>query len=175
MTTIEELVVVRAAVGQVRRALTTVARLASWIAPDVRFVPLGRAAQFLPGERFRLEVVGGVRFEYLVEAASEREVVLSFTGPWSGRERWSFIADGDETLVRRHYEVEEAAPLAGLAWRTIGRPLVIAHFKLELARFRAEVERDPGPRAEIADGGASARGDGPAAARPSSAFPVDEG
>jgi hypothetical protein len=99
---------------------------------------------------------------------SDREVVFAFQGPWSGRERWSFVADGAETVVRRVYEVQDSSVLGELAWRGVGRPLVLAHFKLELSRFGAAVERDPGPRAEIEP----PAGDAPSAA-PS--FPIDDG
>jgi hypothetical protein len=52
-----------------------------------------------------------------------------------------------------------------LAWATIGRPLVLAHYKFELSRFRDAVEQDRGPRAEIRA----------PTSPPSLDFPVDEG
>lgn len=168
---VEEMIAVRAAIPQAMRALLTPARMMTWVAPDITVVPLTSAPILGPGDRFRIESVAGPAFEVEVEAVSDREVAFSFTGPWSGRERWSFIADGAETVVRRVYEVEGAGSgLAMIAWQMIGRMLVAAHYKLELPRFRAAVERDPGPRGEIA---ARAREPEPAASPPP--FPVDEG
>jgi hypothetical protein len=169
MSSVEEMIAVRVSSPQAMRALTTTSRFAEWVAPDVAVVPLTRSASLLPGDRMRLEVLGTIRFDYVVEAVSEREVVFAFQGPWSGRERWAFIADGADTLVRRIYEVSDGSPAATLAWATIGRPLVIAHLKLELARFRAVAERDPGPRAEIEPGAANAAGRG------RTSFPIDDG
>src|SRR5690606_30060519 len=123
-----------------------------WVAPDVTLTPLTRAATLGPGDRLRLSILGGPSFEYSVEATSEREIVFSFTGPWSGEERWSFIADGSETIARRTYDVHDTHGLAGLAWPTLGRALVLAHYKLELMRFRDMVERDPGAAGEIEPG-----------------------
>jgi hypothetical protein len=164
---VEELIAIRAAVPRAMGALLTMARFHEWMAPELTLVPLTRSSSLVPGERFKVEIVGELGFDYEVEAVSAREVVFSFRGPWSGRERWSFIADGADTLVRRVYEVEDASLLSTLAWRGIGKPLVIAHYKLELSRFRDMVERDPGPRAEI---------EAPPAPPPSSTtFPVDEG
>ncbi|MGH7719809.1 MAG: hypothetical protein ACREON_13325, partial [Gemmatimonadaceae bacterium] len=100
----------------------------------------------------------------------------SFTGPWSGRERWSFVADGAETIVRRIHEVDEGSLASMLAWRTVGRPLVIAHFKLELWRFRDLAEREPGPRAEIpspAPDAGTPRTD-PSSSTGGRGFPVDD-
>jgi len=148
MERIEEVTVAAVAVPQALRALTTTSRFDQWVAPDVTITPLTRTETLGPGDRLRVSVMG-MAFEYLVEAVSEREVVFSFSGVWSGRERWSFIADGAETLIRRVYEVTDGSAAAALLWRTVGKMLVLAHFKLELARFRASVERDPGPRAEI--------------------------
>jgi hypothetical protein len=168
MERIEEMTAVAVAVPQALRALTTVSRLEQWIAPDITVTPLTRAETLGPGDRFRMSALG-VAFDYLVEAVSDREVVFSFSGSWSGRERWSFIADGSETLVRRVYEVTDGSLAAALVWRTVGRLLVLAHFKVELARFRAAVERDPGPRGEI-----EARSiDQPTPSAPE--FPIDEG
>jgi hypothetical protein len=171
MTRVEEIVAVRVAPGQAMRALATVARFADWVAPHITVTALSARPTLGPGDRFRLEVLGGTRFEYQVEAATDREMVFAFAGPWSGRERWSFIADGAETLVRRVYDVDDSSGLAALAWQTVGRALVAAHFKLELARFRAAAERDPGPRAEI-EARPTPAAPGPAAPPP---YPVDEG
>jgi hypothetical protein len=164
MSKVEEMTAVAVAIPQARRLLTTFARFTEWVAPDITVTPVTVSAPLAPGDRFRMEPPGGIHFDYLVEAVSDREVVFSFSGPWGGRERWSFVADGAETIVRRVYEVTEGSVLASLAWRTVGQALVAAHFKLELSRFRAAAERDPGPRAEIE-------------ARPpeSFSFPVDEG
>jgi uncharacterized protein YndB with AHSA1/START domain len=169
MSRVEEMTAVRVAPQQAMRVLTTVARMAEWVAPHVSVTPLTAAATLAPGSRFRLEVLGGPRFDYQVEAETDRELVLSFDGPWSGSERWSFIADGEETIVRRSYEVNEGGlGLAMLAWQTVGRALVIAHYKLELSRFRDTVERSPGPRAEIESRGAPAPSE-------ITSYPVDEG
>ena len=168
MSRVDELTTVAASVPQVLRALTTVSRFREWVAPDISVTPLSRGPTLGPGDRLRVEIVGAIGFEYLVEVVSDREVVFAFHGPWRGRERWSFVADGAETVVRRIYEVEDDSLLGTLAWRGIGRALVLAHFKLELSRFRAAVERDPGPRAEIEPRDA----DTPPTTPP---FPVDEG
>ena len=152
MSRVEEITSIRATPGQAMRALASPARFSEWVAPDVTLTPHTRANTLAPGDRLRLQIFGGASFEYAVEAATDREIVFSFTGPWSGEERWSFIADGAETLVRRVYEVRESGGLAGLAWPTVGRALVMAHFKLELMRFRDMVERDPGPAGEIEGG-----------------------
>lgn len=169
MTRVEEVIAVSAALPQARRALTTVARMGDWVAPDITVVPLSRSPTLLPGDRIRLDVVGGLHFEYVVEAMSDREVVFAFTGPWSGRERWSFVADGADTLVRRVYEMTDASVLTALAWATIGRVVVSAHYKLELGRFRAVVESEPGVRAEIEPRAANAPRSGGAS------FPIDDG
>lgn len=134
------------------RALVTAARLEEWVAPDVNLTPLTGAKILSPGDRLRLRILGGPSFDYTVEATTDREVVFSFTGPWSGQERWSFMADGAETIVRRIYEVDDTPGLAGLAWPTLGRALVTAHYKLELMRFREMIERNPGPAGEIEPG-----------------------
>ena len=149
MSRVEEMAALRVAPAQAMRVLVAADRFAEWVAPDVTVTPLTVSPTLAPGDRFRLEVMGRVTFEYTVEAATDREVVFAFRGPWSGEERWSFIADGAETIVRRVYEVHDAEGLALLAWRTVGAPLVIAHYKMELARFRTIAERNPGPRAEI--------------------------
>ena len=149
MSRVDELTTVAAIVPQALRVLTTVARFHEWVAPDITVTPLSGAPTLEPGDRFRLEIAGAVSFDYQVEVVSDREVVFAFHGPWSGHERWSFVADGAETVVRRVYDVQDSSALGDLAWRGIGRPLVLAHFKLELSRFRAAVERDPGPRGEI--------------------------
>jgi hypothetical protein len=54
---------------------------------------------------------------------------------------------------------------------TLGRTLVLAHYKFEMSRFRDAVEREPGPRAEIEGHGASRQ------QKPIERleFPVDEG
>src|SRR5690242_10843067 len=121
MSRIEEMTTVRATAAQARNALTNSSRLTSWIAPHVTLEPISLSPTLTPGDRFRLDAPGAPAFDYLVEAVSDREVIFSFDGPWRGRERWSFVADGAETIVRRTYEVEEANALADLAWRTIGR------------------------------------------------------
>src|SRR5918912_2652089 len=149
MSRVEEMTALRVAPAQAMRVLVTAERFGEWVAPDVRVTPLTVSPTLAPGDRFRLDVMGRVSFDYTVEAATEREVVFAFRGPWSGEERWSFIADGAETILRRVYDVQDGDGLALLAWRTVGRPLVSAHFRLELSRFRALAERDPGPRAEI--------------------------
>lgn len=169
MERIEEMTAAAVAVPQALRALITTSRFAEWVAPDVTITPLTRVETLGPGDRFRVSVMG-LAFEYLVEAVSEREVVFAFSGAWRGRERWSFIADGSDTLIRRVYEVSDGSLAMALLWRTVGRVVVLAHFKLELARFRASVEQNPGPRAEI-ESSPSARSVEPA----SSPFPIDEG
>jgi hypothetical protein len=169
MERIEEMTAAAVAVPQALRALVTASRFDQWVAPDITVTPLTRSETLGPGDRLRMSALG-VSFEYLVEAVSEREVVFSFTGSWSGRERWSFIADGSETLIRRVYEVTDGSPAAALLWWSVGRLLVMAHFKVELHRFRAAVERDPGPRGEIE---AHARDAAPPPSSPS--FPIDEG
>ena len=165
MSKVEEIVAVRATPNQAMRALITVARFTEWVAPDVTLTPHTRAAVLSPGDRLRLQILGGPAFDYVVEAATDRELVFSFTGPWSGEERWSVIADGAETLVRRVYDVRDTHGLAGLAWPTLGRALVAAHYKLELIRFRAMVERTPGPAGEIQGGVGTAH----------TSYDVDEG
>jgi uncharacterized protein YndB with AHSA1/START domain len=152
MSKVEQITVIRATPAQAMRALVTTSRLTEWVAPDVTLTPRTRAATLSPGDQLRLEIPVGAAFDYVVEAATDREVVFSFSGPWSGEERWSFIADGAETLVRRVYDVRETHGLAGLAWPTLGRALVIAHYKLEMMRFRDMVERNPGPAGEIDSG-----------------------
>jgi hypothetical protein len=183
MTRVEELVVVAAVPAQAMRALLSVPRAREWMAWVVRLTPRHVSVALGAGDRFAIELFGGLRFEYVVEATSDREVVLSYEGPWHGQERWSFVADGAETLVRRSYEVRGGSPLAALAWGTVGRTVVSAHLRYELSRFREAVERDPGPRGEIeaaslrsadlppgaGEGGASRE----ASERP--AFPVDDG
>lgn len=152
MRRVEEMVAVRVAPPQAMRLLVTPARFAEWVAPDATVAFHGAAKTLGPGDRFRLELVGGVGFDYTVEAATDRDIVLRFEGPWSGEERWSFVADGAETIVRRTYEVQSGGTLALMGWQTVGRPMVAAHFKLELGRFRDAAERDPGLRGEIEGG-----------------------
>lgn len=150
MSRIEEMVAVGATIPQAMHHLLTIERMRAWIAPDMALLPRGASPTLSPGDRFRLEVVGGVAgFDYVVEAITDREVVLSFEGPWTGSERWSFVADGAETIVRRAYDVSDDSVPAWTAWNTIGRPLVLAHYKFELSRFREAVEREPGPKGEI--------------------------
>jgi hypothetical protein len=159
---VEEMIAVRAAAPQAMRALLTVARMRAWVAPDVHVAPRTAAPVLGPGDRFTLSIVGRLEFEYLVEAVSDREVVFSYSSRlWCGRERWSFVPDGAETVVRRTYEVDDSPPLVALAWRAGGWALVSAHYKLELPRFRAEVEREPGPRGEIAGAEAQAAPNAP--------------
>jgi len=188
MTRIEELVVVRAPAPRAREAVVERARMREWMAPDVTLVSRASSAASLgTGDRFALEVFGGLRFEYLVEATSDREVVFSFAGPWRGRERWSFVPDGAETVVRRCYEVDDASLVGTLAWATAGRAVVAAHLRWELARFRDRVERTPGPRAEIEPPAPPVSASAPAlrvvpepsaggqAPGPTLPFPVDDG
>ena len=175
MITVEELLAVQAAAPQVMRVLTDVARMQEWVAPGITVTPLTAGARLAPGERFRLLLPAGMSFDYLVEAVSDRELVHSFRGPWSGRERWSIIPDAAETIVRRVYQVDAGSPLLDLGWSTIGRALVMAHFKLELSRFKRTVERlriagAAGPPAELPSRAATA----PTGAPPPS-FPIDDG
>jgi hypothetical protein len=175
---VEEMTAVAVAAPQARRLLMSFARFPEWVAPDITVTPLSVSTFLAPGDRFRMEPPGGFGFDYLVEAVTDRELVFSFSGPWSGQERWSFVADGEETIVRRVYDVTDGSILASVAWRAIGQMLVAAHFKLELSRFRAALERDPGPRAEIEPRPTAAP---PEAIRPDAgrgapfSFPVDEG
>ena len=172
MSRIEEMIAVGATIPQAMHHLLTIDRMRAWIAPDMALLPRGAAPTLGPGDRFRLEALGYVHFDYVVEAITDREVVLSFDGPWTGSERWSFVADGAETIVRRAYDVADDSVAGWTAWNTIGRPLVLAHYKYELSRFREAVEREPGPRGEI---------EGQRAGAPSTKrvepvdFPVDEG
>jgi hypothetical protein len=172
MSRIEEMVAVAATIPQVMHHLLTVDRMRAWIAPDMALLPRGSSPTLAPGDRFRLEALGAVGFDYVVEAITDREVVLSFEGPWVGSERWSFVADGAETIVRRAYDVTDDSVAAWTAWMTIGRPLVLAHFKFELSRFREAVEREPGPRGEIEG---QREGGQPAKRFEPLDFPVDEG
>jgi len=169
MTRVEEMISVAVSTQQAMRLLVTTSRFADWVSPDITVTPLTKAPKLSPGDRFRLALLGGFTLEYLLEAETEREIVFAFTGSWRGEERWSFIADGSDTIIRRRYEVQEGGVLALLAWETVGRVLVIGHFKLELSRFRALVEREPGARAEI-----EYRPSSPQSAE-SRSFPIDEG
>jgi hypothetical protein len=169
---IEEMVAVGATISQAMHHLLTIDRMRAWIAPDMALLPRGASPTLTPGDRFRLEALGTVGFDYVVEAITDREVVLSFEGPWAGSERWSFVADGAETIVRRAYEVRDDSTAQLAVWMAIGRPLVLAHYKFELSRFREAVEREPGPRGEIEDKGARDR---PAKRLEPLDFPVDEG
>ena len=182
MDRVEELVTVRASTARMLDVLLGTENLRRWVAPDVAAIPLTHASRLGPGDHFRIHVLGALVFEYTLEAVSDREVVLAFTGPWSGSERWSFIADGAETIVRRVHEVHGGphlvvtlhggSLLGALAWNAVGRVAVLAHFKLELSRFRDLAEREPGIRAEI---------EAPAPRESSSgepeppSFPVDDG
>jgi len=172
MSRIEEMIAVGATIPQAMHHLLTVDRMRAWIAPDMALLPRGSSPTLAPGDRFRLEALGAVGFDYVVEAITDREVVLSFEGPWMGSERWSFVADGAETIVRRAYDVTDDSVAAWTAWMTIGRPLVLAHFKFELSRFREAVEREPGPRGEIEGW---REGSQPAKRFEPLDFPVDEG
>ncbi|MDQ6831581.1 MAG: SRPBCC family protein [Gemmatimonadota bacterium] len=160
---VEEMTTVKASAQSARRTLTDPDRMARWVAPNVTVRPHSASSSLAPGDRFLLDAFGAPDFDYLVEAVTDREVLFSFSGPWSGRERWSFIADGAETIVRRTYEVEESESLAGLAFRTVGRALVSAHFKLELSRFRAVAEANSRPPSQI---------EPPSSTR---SFPIDDG
>ena len=166
------MVAVGATIPQAMHHLLSVERMRAWIAPDMALLPRGASPTLSPGDRFRLEALGAVGFDYIVEAVTDREVVLSFEGPWTGSERWSFVADGAETIVRRAYDVTDDSVAAWTAWNTIGRPLVLAHYKFELSRFREAIERESGPRGEIE----GRRGPEHAAKRIEPLdFPVDEG
>jgi len=169
MTRVEEMISVAVSPQQAMRLLVTTARFADWVSPDITVTPLTKAPMLSPGDRFRLTLLGGFTLEYLLEAETDREVVFAFSGPWRGEERWSFIADGSDTIIRRRYEVRDGGVLALLAWETVGRALVLGHLKLELSRFRALVEREPGARAEI-----EYRPSRPQAAE-SRGYPIDEG
>jgi hypothetical protein len=172
MDRVEELITVRASAARALDVLLDTRDLKRWVAPDVSVIPLTHASRLGPGDRFRIHVLGALVFEYTLEAFSEREVALTFTGPWSGTERWSFIPDGAETIVRRVHEVRDGSLVGALAWNTVGRVGVLAHFKLELSRFRDLAEREPGAPAEI---------EAPAPHEPISrepeppSFPVDDG
>src|SRR5687767_12713555 len=155
MSRIEEMIAVGATIPQAMHHLLTIERMRAWIAPDMALLPRGASPMLSPGDRFRLEALGIVGFDYVVEAITDREVVLTFEGPWTGSERWSFVADGAETIVRRAYEVSDDSIAGWTAWMTIGRPLVLAHYKFELSRFREAVEREPGPKGEIEGEGGS--------------------
>jgi hypothetical protein len=169
---IEEMVAVRATIPQAMRHLLTVDRIRAWIAPDMVLFPRGESPTLAPGDRFRLEALAAIGFDYVVEAITDREVVLAFDGPWSGTERWSFVADGAETIVRRAYEVSDDSLAGWSVWMAVGRPLVLAHYKFELSRFREAIEREPGPKGEIeAQAGMSPE---PKSFEPVD-FPVDEG
>jgi hypothetical protein len=172
MDRVEELITIRASAARALDVLLDTRNLKRWVAPDVAVIPLTHASRLGPGDRFRIHVLGALVFEYTLEAVSEREVALAFTGPWSGSERWSFIADGAETIVRRVHEVRDGSLVGALAWNTFGRVGVLAHFKLELSRFRDLAEREPGTPAEI---------EAPAEREPISrepeppSFPIDDG
>lgn len=185
MSRVEEMQVVRATPAQAIGVLLEPSRMREWSAPDVTVTATRHTERLGPGDRFRVEAIAGPRFDYTVEAVTQREVVLRFEGTWCGEERWSFVADGDETIIRRTYIVEELGGLAGLAWRALGPALVLAHFKYELSRFRSLVERLPPVRAEI-DPGTTRRppaelgdstdaGDAPRHERRGPTFPIDEG
>lgn len=176
MSDVEEMIAVRAAPAQAMGALLTPSRMREWVAPDVTVTAQTATERLLPGDRFRVEGIVGPAFDYQVEAATEREVVLSFEGSWRGEERWSFVADGADTIVRRTYLVQESAGLAGIVWRTFGRAVVMLHFKLELSRFRDLLEREPGVRGEIeppGQGGGGGGGEGGSAGRTRSANATD--
>jgi hypothetical protein len=157
MERVEELTVVNASAARALDVLLASGNLERWVAPDIAVTPLTSASRLGPGDRFRIQVLGTFAFEYMIEAVSEREVVFSFSGPWSGSERWSFIADGAETIVRRVHEVHDGSLTGALAWSTVGRMAVMAHFKVELARFRELVEQEPGVRGEIESAGSPPR------------------
>ncbi len=149
MDSVEELVTIRASAARALDLLLDIQNLRRWVAPDISITPLTLAKRLGPGDRFRIRVLGPLVFDYTVEGVSEREVALAFTGPWSGSERWSFIADGAETIVRRVHEVHGGSLVGALAWNSVGRIGVMAHFKLELSRFRDLAQREPGVPAEI--------------------------
>jgi hypothetical protein len=179
MTRIEEMTTVSGGVTQAMRLLRETRRISDWMSPDLSFVPISVTASLNPGDRFRVSPIVGPSFEYLVEAVSDRELIMSFWGPWCGRERWSFIADAAETVVRRVYEVTDAGSLPAIIVDTVIRAVVSTHYKLELSRFRALVEHHPGPRAEIPSGEPpsppSRIGAEGGDAKPSPDFPVDDG
>ncbi|HET7621114.1 MAG TPA: hypothetical protein VFK39_04335 [Gemmatimonadaceae bacterium] len=149
MDRVEELVTMRASAARGLDLLLDIQNLRRWVAPDVSVTPFTLAKRLGPGDRFRVRVLGPLMFDYTVEGVSEREVALAFTGPWIGSERWSFIADGADTIVRRVHEVRVSSLAGALAWNSVGRLGVMAHFKLELSRFRDLAEREPGMPAEI--------------------------
>jgi len=182
MNGVEEMITVAAPAARARRVLVggsgapsagTELSFERWIAPDITLTPIVMSAPLSPGDRFRLALPGDIGFDYLVEAVSDREVVFSFRGLWDGRERWSFVADGAETIVRRSYEVEERSLVASLAWRTLGRAFVLAHLRLELARFRDAVARDSGAVAELEEARVEQASLAESGRRAS--FPIDEG
>jgi hypothetical protein len=172
MRRIEEMTTVGAGAAQAMALLRDHRRAGEWISPDLVFSPLSVSPLLTPGDRFRLSLLGGIGFEYLVEAITDREVVLAFWGPWTGRERWSFVPDGAETIVRRTYEVTDLHGVPALLFDTAGRAVIGAHYKVELPRFRAAVERDPGPRAEISAGQGGS--ESPIPDPDSRSIPVDE-
>jgi hypothetical protein len=47
------------------------------------------------------------------------------------------------------HEVHGGSLVGALAWNSVGRIGVMAHFKLELSRFRDLAQREPGVPAEI--------------------------
>ena len=172
MSRIEEMIAIGATIPQAMHHLLTIDRMRAWIAPDMALLPRSDSPTLAPGDRFRLEALGVVGFDYVVEAITDREVVLSFEGPWTGSERWSFVADGAETIVRRAYDVSDDSVTGWTAWMTIGRPLVLAHYKFELSRFREAVEHEPGPKGEIEGPG---RGEQDRKRFEPLDFPVEEG
>ena len=114
-------------------------------------------------------MLGAVGFDTRVRSLIGRWC-CRFEGP--GREaKVGFVADGAETIVRRAYEVSDDS-LAGWTAGNRGRPLVLAHYKFELSRFREAVEREPGPRGEIEGRRETAQ---PAKRLEPLDFPVDEG
>ncbi|HET7585635.1 MAG TPA: hypothetical protein VFK13_12045 [Gemmatimonadaceae bacterium] len=149
MSNVSAMTAVRSTPQRARDVLLTVAYFDRWISPELRMRVRGGATTLKPGDRFRMEVPGGIGLEYEVEAVTDREVVFTFTGPWDGRERWSFIADGEETIVRRVHEARYADLVQELTWRLVGMPIVTAHFTWEMGRFRRVVEKEPGVRGEI--------------------------
>lgn len=171
---VEEMIAVRASIARTRRALLTLAEMRRWAAPDVTVVRSGSTPELAAGDRFHLEVFGGLRFEYLVEGISDRDVAFTFTGAWSGREHWSFIPDGAETVVRRSYEADDRTLLWAVGWQTVGWALVALHYRAELRRFRALCEREPGDGGEIEGGGASPVLPDPDSSGGGLPFPVDE-
>ena len=66
MTRVEEMISVAVSTQQAIRLLVTTARFADWVSPDITVAPLTAAPKLSPGDRFRLTLLGGFAFEYLL-------------------------------------------------------------------------------------------------------------